>query len=69
MARKKPTHCEIKRELRDEGVDFREDFFALRGDTVGLIVNGAKRAGYRKSKNAPGSLGRMYFQLLRKKSC
>ena len=66
---KKASHCEVKRELQQAGVDFSANFHALPSSTVGLIVDGAQRARYRKSKNAPGSRGRMYFQLLQRKGC
>jgi hypothetical protein len=67
--RRKLTHCTVKDYLRAQGIDFSRDFFVLPSRDVGLIVDGAKAAGYRKSKNAPGSTGRMYFSLLQRKSC
>jgi hypothetical protein len=67
--KRKMNHCEVKSWLRDQGISFRRDFFEMASSDVGLIVDGAKKAGYRKSKNAPGSTGRMYFQLLKRKSC
>ncbi len=71
MARRtKIAHCDAKRWLERQGVDTRKDFFELPGHDVGLVVEAAKRTGYRKSKYAPGSTGRMYFQLLkRQKGC
>jgi hypothetical protein len=68
--RKKPSHCEIKRDLRAAGVDFQRDFLEQPSSKVDLIVAASRRKGYRKPKNAPGSHGRMYYQLLqRQKGC
>jgi hypothetical protein len=67
--RKKLTHCEAKERLRQRGIDFRQDFFVLRSSEVELIVEAAKATGYRKSKGAPGSRGRMYYGLLQRKRC
>ena len=67
--KKRPNHCMVKKMLVTAGVDFSKNFFVLPASTVGLIVDGAKLAGYRKSKQAPGSRGRMYYQLLQRKSC
>jgi hypothetical protein len=71
MARQpKLSHCEAKTLLKQQGVDLKKDFFELDGHDVGLVVDAAKRTGYRKSRNAPGSTGRMYFSLLqRQKKC
>jgi hypothetical protein len=54
--------------LEAAGVDFRKDFHALSSADVDLILEAAKLAGYRKSKGAPGSTARMYFQHLEKKA-
>lgn len=68
--RRKIADCDAKLMLRDDGIDFAADFHVLRSSDVDKIVDVAKRAGYRKSKNAPGSTARMYFQRLqRAKSC
>lgn len=67
MARKKKmTHCDAKTMLQKQGIDFSEDFHALPSSQVSLIVDAARATGYRKSKSAPGSRGRMYFQLLKR---
>ena len=59
------SHDEAKRLLESEGIDFSRDYYASvpTSDSV-RIAEVAKMAGYRKSKNAPGSTGRMYFQYL-----
>ena len=68
--RKKPSHCDVKATLQREGVDFSRDFHELSLSDVSRIVDAARATGYRKSKNAPGSRGRMYYQLLqRQRSC
>jgi hypothetical protein len=36
---------------------------------VARIVAMAKKAGYRKRRDAPGSTGRMYFQYLKRTRC
>jgi len=67
--RKKMDHCEAKWVLGAKGIDFHKDFFVLPPSDVSLIVEMARQTGYRKSKYAPGSRGRMYFQLLKRKAC
>lgn len=63
--RKKLTPHEAKRLLESEGIDFSRDYHASVSMSEGnRIAEVAKMAGYRKSKNAPGSTGRMYFQYL-----
>ena len=61
---KKLTPQQAKALLIAKGIDFRQDFDALRSSTVQEIVDTAKLARYRKSKNAPGSTGRMFYQYL-----
>jgi len=63
--KRKLTNQEAKRLLESEGIDFTRDYYASvsTSDSV-RIAEVAKMAGYRKSKNAPGSTGRMYFQYL-----
>ena len=46
------------------GISLKADFHTLRPDQVEIILDLAKRAGYRKPKNANGSTGRYYFQAL-----
>lgn len=63
--KKKLTHEEAKRLLESEGIDFSRNYFAgVSMSQSGRIAEVAKMAGYRKSKTAPGSTGRMYFQYL-----
>lgn len=62
--KKKITHQEAKQLLKSEGVDFSRDSDELSLSTKNRIAEVAKLAGYRKSKNAPGSTARMYFQYL-----
>jgi hypothetical protein len=67
MAKRKITACDAKRRLIAEGIDFRQDFHQLRNDDVCKILDAAKAARYHKSKNAPGSRARMYYQYLKRK--
>ena len=63
--KKKLDHHEAKRLLESEGIDFTRDYHAGVSMSQGSrIAEVAKLAGYRKSKNAPGSTARMYFQYL-----
>ena len=63
----KKNHCVFASQLKEQGVDLKKDYFDLDGHDIGLVVSAAKRAGYRKSKNAPGATARMYWQLLRRR--
>lgn len=38
------------------------DFFTLRADTVGLLLNEARNYRYRKPRNANGSRGRYFYR-------
>lgn len=63
--KKKIDHREAKRLLESEGIDFSRDYHESASMSQGnRIAEVAKQAGYRKSKNAPGSTARMYFQYL-----
>lgn len=64
MARKKLTPEQAKAMLMADGMDFTQDFHALGSVAVGRLAEVAKMAGYRKSKNAPGSTARMFYQYL-----
>lgn len=64
MPRKKLTPKEAKALLMADGMDFRQDFHALGSSAVQALADVAKLAGYRKSKNAPGSTARMFYQYL-----
>jgi hypothetical protein len=47
-------------------IDLTADFHTLSTDEVDVIVAQAKAHGYRKPKNANGSTGRYFFQLLKR---
>lgn len=66
---RKVNHCTIKTALRSHGVDFGADFHALPRSQVDRVLDAAKLVKYRKSKTAPGSRARMYFQMLARKGC
>jgi hypothetical protein len=60
--KKKLTHCAARQLLADEGIPFGVNVFTLGISKLGRIAEVAK--------HAPGSTGRMYYQLLnRLKSC
>ena len=63
--KKKLDHHEAKRLLKSEGINFARDYHESVSMSQGnRIAEVAKQTGYRKSKNAPGSTARMYFQYL-----
>lgn len=63
--KKKLTPQEAKRLLESEGVDFSRGYYESISTSEGeRIAEVARMAGYRKSKNAPGSTGRMYYEYL-----
>ena len=63
--KKKLTHEEAKRLLESEGIDFSRDYYeSVSTSDSARIAEVSKRTGYRKSKNAPGSTGRMYYEYL-----
>ena len=64
--KKKISPHEAKQLIRSDGIDFSRDFFQLSSSEVQRVLEVAKLAGYRKSKNAPGSTARMYYQYLRR---
>ena len=64
MHRKKLTPQQAKAMLMADGMDFQQDFHALGSSAVQALADVAKLAGYRKSKNAPGSTVRMFYQYL-----
>lgn len=69
--RQKITACEAKALLKDQGVDLaHRDYFDLSGHEVGLVLDAAKKVGYRKgrSMNAQSkSTGRAFVDFLRRK--
>lgn len=67
--KKKIPVCAAKTMLRARGVDLNADFHALSRSDVDTVLDVAKAAGYRKSKSAPGSRARMFFQYVSRKSC
>jgi hypothetical protein len=73
MARKKRikhSKCDVKRALVMQGVDFKKDVHELSHSDLNAVAMMARATGYRKSKTAPGSTGRMYFELLqRQRGC
>lgn len=63
----KLSRCEAKALLERQGIDFaKKDYFDLGGYEVGLVVNAAKRAGYRNRTASGKSTGRAFFDLLRR---
>jgi hypothetical protein len=63
--KKKLTAHDAKRLLESEGIDFSKGYYESVSMSDGnRIAEVAKMAGYKKSKNAPGSTGRMYYQYL-----
>lgn len=64
--KKKLDPHEAKQRLKAAGINFASDFHALPRSQVQLLLTMARAAGYRKSKAAPGSTARMYFQYLSK---
>lgn len=72
MRRRRISACEAKAELKAAGIDFREDYHALRSSQVEKIADMAARAGYRKSRTSQSSLGRAgsyFYALARKRGC
>jgi hypothetical protein len=67
--RKKIPACAAKALLFARGVSLNADFHALRSSDVDIVLAVAKAAGYRKSKNAPGSRARMFYSYLARKRC
>ena len=60
--RKKLNLCDLS-----HGIDLSEDFHALDRSQVEKVSAAAKLYGYRKSKSAPGSKARMFFQLMQRR--
>lgn len=61
---KKIDAYEARQVLLGMGIHWDQDFHTLRSEKVDLLVDAAKARGYRKSKNAPGSTARMFFEYL-----
>lgn len=65
--KKKISAQEAKQLLLSDDIDLnKRDYFDLSPSEVGRVLEVAKLVGYRKSKNAPGSTGRMFVQHLRR---
>lgn len=65
--KKKLTSREAKQLLVSDDIDLnKRDYFDLSSSEVQRVLEVAKLVGYRKSKNAPGSTGRMFVQHLRR---
>jgi hypothetical protein len=52
--------------LKSMGIDLSEDFHALRTSQVDSVLEMARAVKYSKSKGAPGSRARMYYQFLQR---
>ena len=61
--------CAAKQLLKKAGVPMGRDFHSLSSSQVDAVVAAAKAVGYRKSKSAPGSTGRMFYQYVDRTSC
>jgi len=61
---KKISKYDAKIMAKNEGINFNKDFFELSNSEKNILLEIAKKQGYRKSKNAPGSTARMYFEYL-----
>jgi hypothetical protein len=66
MARRRISRADACNILARVGVQAAEDFHALSTSKVSALVDEARRVGYRKSKSAPGSRGRMFHQYLQR---
>ncbi len=68
--KRKLSNCDAKKMLKKMGINFSKESYELRMSEMAEVVAVAKLAGYPKRKDAPGSRGRMYFELLaRTKGC
>jgi len=61
---KKISKYDAKIMAKNEGINFNKDIFELSNSEKNILLEIAKKQGYRKSKNAPGSTARMYFEYL-----
>ena len=57
---------EAKRIAQRNGISFHNDFYKLSPSEVDMLVDLAKKVGYRKPASASGSRGRYFFYYLRK---
>lgn len=65
----KAKACAAKQLLRSAGVPMGRDFHSLSSGEVDKVVTAAKAVGYRKSKSAPGSTGRMFYEYVNRTKC
>lgn len=54
--------------FRQWGIDPSQDFFTLSSEQVCHILESADRAKYRKPRNANGSRGRYFYQLMQRRA-
>lgn len=59
---------EARETLRRLRVNRYADFHELSSSDTEALANEARRAGYRKPKDAPGSTARMFFQRLTRRA-
>lgn len=52
--------------FNSSGISIQDDFHTLRSSQVEVVVDLANLQGYRKPKDANGSLGRCYFEALQR---
>lgn len=53
---------EARQQLKNHGVPLGQDFHQLDSETVQGVIDAADAHRYRKSKNAPGSRARMFYE-------
>lgn len=63
----KMSKAEAKRIARRHGISFKVDYDTLRWNETILLVELAKKTGYRKPASASGSLARYFFYHLAKR--
>jgi len=56
------TKQDAREQLRRFGAPLGRDFHTLNWEEVDRVVNAADAHGYRKSRNAPGSRARMFYE-------
>jgi ribosomal protein S13 len=64
--RKTMTRNDAREVLTKLGITIDKDYHQLTNSQVDKVVALAVLYGYHKSKNAPGSKGRMFFQFLQR---
>ena len=66
IAGKKATKAQIKKMAVTAGINFNEDFHALKSGQVGFLTDLAAMVKYREPKNANGSRTRYFFYYLKR---